>query len=103
MDTLGRSTFVVGLRFKNIIAFARGGADPFGLANRLPIEDPWAYQHITSWNFLPFQLQHAGQATAWVVQLAFGLWWAALVALVWTLWRLHRALRDAELIRTGLR
>jgi len=92
METLGRSTFVVGLRMKNIVEFARGGMDPFGLANRLPIEDPWAYQHITSWNFLPFQLQHSGEAPGWVVMLAFALWGGALTGLIWTLWRLWRGL-----------
>jgi hypothetical protein len=92
METLGRSIFVVGLRFKNIIEFARGRTDPFGLANRLPNEDLWAYEHITSWNFLPFQLQHAGQAPGWVVELAFALWCAALLGLVWTLWRLRGVL-----------
>jgi hypothetical protein len=103
METLGRSTFVVGLRFKNIVEFARGGVDPFGLANRLSIEDPWAYQHITSWNFLPFQLLQAGEAPAWVVQLAFVLWSAVLVALVWTLWRLRRAVAGVRSTPTGLR
>jgi hypothetical protein len=93
METMGRSIFVVGQRIKNIIEFARGGLDPFGLASRLPNEDLWAYEHITTWNFLPFQLQHAGQAPAWVVQLAFGLWGAGLVALALTLTRLRRAIR----------
>jgi hypothetical protein len=93
METLGRSTFVVGLRFKNMVEFARGGMDPFGLADRLQIEDPWAYQHITTWNFLPFQLQHAGAAPVWVVQVAFVLWGAGLVALALTFSRLIRVLR----------
>jgi hypothetical protein len=93
METLGRSTFVVGLRFKNMVEFARGGMDPFGLADRLQIEDSWAYQHITTWNFLPFQLQHAGAAPVWVVQVAFVLWGAGLVALALTFSRLIRVLR----------
>jgi hypothetical protein len=92
LETLGRPVFVVALRFRNIVEFARGKADAFGLASRLPDQDPWAYEHITSWNFLPFQLQHAGQAPAWVVQLAFALWAASLIALAWTLVRLGKAL-----------
>jgi hypothetical protein len=103
MDLLGRSAFVVGLRIKNIVEFARGKMDPFGLANRPGIYDEWDYQHITSWNFLPFQLQHAGQAPGWVVQIAFVLWGAALVGLVWTLWRLKKALARSGAIRTDLR
>ena len=101
MDILGRSTFVVGLRFKNIVEFALGRIDPFGLAGA--IDDPWDYQHITSWNFLPFQLHHAGQAPAWAVQIAFALWGAALVALVLTLIRLRWAVAGAGLTRTDLR
>jgi hypothetical protein len=103
MELLGRSTFVVELRIKNIVEFARGKMDPFGLANRPGIYDQWDYEHITSWNFLPFQLQHAGQAPAWVVLVAFGLWWAVLIGLVWTLWRLRSVLLREGLTRTGLR
>ena len=92
METLGRSTFVVGLRFKNIVAFVGGAPDPFGLASRLQVEDPWAYEHITTWNFLPFQLRHAGQAPGWAVHIAFAIWGSALVGLVLTLWRLRGSL-----------
>jgi hypothetical protein len=102
METLGRSVFVVGLRFKNIFAFSRGTVDPFGLASRLPTEDPWAYQKITSWNFLPFQLQHAGQAPSWVVQLVFALWGAALIGLLWTLMRLRKVIASEKLTPTDL-
>jgi hypothetical protein len=102
METLGRSIFVVGLRIKNIVAFAGGRMDPFGLAHQSGVYDDWDYQHITSWNFLPFQLQHAGQAPAWVVQLVFTIWWAGLVGLVWTLWRLRGALAGSGPTRTGL-
>jgi hypothetical protein len=100
-EMLGRSTFVVGLRFKNIVEFALGRTDPFGLAGR--VDDAWDYQHITSWNFLPFQLHHAGQAPAWAVQLTFAMWGGAVVALIWTLWRLHRAVAEAGPTRTDLR
>jgi hypothetical protein len=100
MDMLGRSSFVVGLRFKNIVEFALGRVDPFGLANA--VDDPWDYQHLTSWNFLPFQLQHAGQAPAWVVQLTLALWWAGLVGLILTLWRLRKSVARNGPTPTGL-
>jgi uncharacterized membrane protein len=100
MDMLGRSSFVVGLRFKNIIKFALGRVDPFGLAGA--IDDPWDYQHITSWNLLPFQLQHIGQTPAWVVRLTFALWWAVLIALVCTLWRLRSTVAATWIRPTGL-
>jgi hypothetical protein len=94
MDIVGRSAFVVGLRFKNIVRFALGRVDPFGLAGA--VDDAWDYEHITSWNFLPFQLQHAGQAPAWVVALAFVLWGAGVIGLTWTLWRLRWAVAGAR-------
>jgi hypothetical protein len=101
MVTLGRSIFVVGLRFKNMLVFASGKADPFGLASWLPNEDSWAFEHITTWNFLPFQLQHAGQAPAWVVQLVFALWGVGLVALALTLTWLWIVLKGARPIRNS--
>ena len=101
MEMLGRSSYVVGLRFRNIVEFALGRVNPFGLANA--VDDAWDYQHITSWNFLPFQLQHAGYAPARVVQLTFAMWGVALVALVLTLVRLRWAVAGAELTRTDLR
>jgi hypothetical protein len=94
LQTLTRPVFVVALRFKNIVEFALGKPDAFRLAHSLPSEDPWAWQHITTWNVLPFQLQHAGQAPAWVVQLAFALWAASLIALAFALVLLHKAPYD---------
>jgi hypothetical protein len=47
--------------------------------------DAWDYQHITCWNFLPFVLRRMGAAPAWVVDLAFVAWGAAMVALIYSL------------------
>jgi hypothetical protein len=92
METLGHPTFVIGLRLENIAAFAAGKMDAWGLNNHAMTEDAWDYIHITSWNFLPFQLQRAGFAPAWVVKLAFAVWAASLMALAAVLWRLRKAL-----------
>jgi hypothetical protein len=46
METLGHPTFVIALRFKNIIAFAVGKMDAWGLNNHAMTEDPWDYVHI---------------------------------------------------------
>ena len=71
METLGHPTFVIALRVKNIVAFALGKMDAWGLNNHAMTEDPWDYVHITTWNFLPFVLRRVGVAPAWVVDIAF--------------------------------
>lgn len=88
METLGHPTFVIALRFKNIVAFAFGKMDAWGLNNHAMTEDPWDYVHITTWNFLPFLLKRVGEAPAWVVRITFLLWGAALASLAWTLVKL---------------
>ncbi len=93
METLGQPTFVVVLRFKNILAFALGKMDAWGLNNHAMTEDPWDYVHITCWNFLPFVLRRVGEAPAWVVRIAFAFWYAALAALAATLLRLRSVTR----------
>ena len=62
METLGHPTFVIALRFKNIVAFALGKMDAWGLNTEAMSEDPWDYVHITTWNFLPFLLRRVGAA-----------------------------------------
>ena len=92
METLGHPTFVIALRMQNIVAFALGKMDAWGLNNHAMTEDPWDYVHITTWNFLPFLLRRVGVAPAWVVHVAFAAWSAGLAALATVLWRLHRVL-----------
>jgi hypothetical protein len=91
METLGHPTFVIVLRLKNIVAFALGKMDAWGLNTETLAQDPWDYVHITTWNFLPFLLHRVGAAPAWVVETAFAVWGAALAALAAALWRLKRA------------
>ena len=98
METLGHPTFVIALRFKNILAFALGKMDAWGLNTPAMSEDQWDYVHITTWNFLPFLLRRVGAAPEWVVKTTFALWFAAVAALAWVLSRLGRAvLRSSEL------
>jgi hypothetical protein len=82
METLGHPTFVVGLRCKNIVAFALGRMQAWGLNNESMTQDPWDYVHITTWNFLPFLLRRVGVAPGWVVDLAFAAWGAGSAALL---------------------
>ena len=81
MDTLGHPTFVIGLRMKNIVAFSLGKMDEWGLTNDSMTYDPWDYQHISAFNFLPFLLARIGKATQWVVHLTLAIWCAALALL----------------------
>jgi hypothetical protein len=94
MDTLGHPTFVIALRIKNIVAFALGKMDAWGLNNDDMADDPWDYVHITTWNFLPSLLKRSGFAPAWAVRLAFAVWYAGLAALAATLWRIRTVLAD---------
>jgi len=90
METRGHPTFVVALRFKNIAAFALGQMDAWSLTNENMTYDPWDYVHITCWNFLPFLLRRVGAAPAWVVKIAFAVWYAGLAAFAWSLLRLRK-------------
>jgi len=82
LDTLGHPTFIVALRFKNIIAFALGKMDQWGLVNESMQQDPWDYVHITTYNFLPFLLARVGEAAGWVVHLLTAIWFTVLAALI---------------------
>ena len=94
METLGHPTFVVGLRFENIVAFALGKMDAWGLNNHAMTQDSWDYVHITTWNFLPFVLRRVGEAPGWVVKLCLSVWIAGIGALAWVLWRLRLVLEE---------
>ncbi|HVI07139.1 MAG TPA: hypothetical protein VND65_02475 [Candidatus Binatia bacterium] len=88
MESLGHPTFVVWLRFKNIVAFALGKMDAWGLNDEAMTQDPWDYVHITTWNFLPFLLRRVGVAPEWVVKTAFAVWFASIGALTGSVARL---------------
>ena len=94
METLGHPTFVIALRAKNMVAFAFGKMDAWGLNTEAMHWDPWDYVHITTWNFLPFLLRRVGAAPGWLVNTAFALWIAAIGALAWVLGQLRNALRE---------
>ena len=97
METLGHPTFVIALRLKNIIAFALGKMDAWGLNNDSMSEDKWDYVHITTWNFLPFLLRRVGATPGWVVKSAFAVWLVMLAALGAVLLRLRNSLRAIAL------
>jgi hypothetical protein len=96
MDSFGHPTFVIELRMKNIVAFALGKMNAWGLVTPDMTYDPWDYVHITTWNFLPWLLRRVGVAPSWVVNVAFAVWGIALAALIVTLWRLWRVTVQAD-------
>ncbi len=81
LDTFGHPTFIIGLRLRNIVAFALGKMDAWALTNDSMSYDPWDYVHITTWNFLPFLLARVGKAASWIVDVAKIIWFVALAAL----------------------
>jgi hypothetical protein len=96
METFGPHTFVVPLRFKNIVAFALGRRAAWGLNTPAMFEDPWDAAHITTWNFLPSLLRHIGVAPLWAVHVLYVVWVLIAIALVFTAVRLIRILRQNE-------
>ncbi len=90
METLGHPTFVIGLRFENIAAFALGKMHAWGLNNEAMTQDPWDYVHITTWNFLPFLLRRVGAAPGWVVDVAFAVWGVGVAAFLYVSGKLLR-------------
>jgi hypothetical protein len=96
METLGHPTFVIALRFKNIVAFALGKMDAWGLNTDEMGYDQWDYVHISTWNFFPFLLRRVGAAPRWVVDTAFAIWGVALAALAATTGKLRAATRASS-------
>jgi len=91
-EAFGHPIWVVAQRQVNIVAFALGKMEAWGLLNKAMIEDHWDYLHLTSWNFLPFLLQRIGQAPQWAVAIAFTVWGAGLAALAAVSVRLGKVL-----------
>jgi len=104
MELLGHPTFVVALRLENVVAFALGKMDAWGLGTHAMTEDPWDYVHIDTWNFLPFLLRRVGAAPSWAVNIAFLVWGTGLAALAGVLLRLRQVLNhplQADRAQTG--
>ncbi len=96
MEDLGHPRFVIALRFKNIVAFALGKMDAWGLNTDAMGYDQWDYVHITTWNFLPFLLRRVGAAPRWVVNAVFAVWGAGLATLGAVMWRLRNVIETQE-------
>ena len=89
-ETLGHPTFVIALRAGKYCRLCARQNERVGFEQRPDDPDPWDYMHITCWNFLPFLLGRVGEAPAWVVRVAFAIWFTALAALAATLVRIRQ-------------
>jgi hypothetical protein len=96
-DDLGHPQWVIWLRMKNIVAFGLGKMGTWGLVTDSMKYDQWDYQHITTWNFLPFVLGRMGAAPMRVVNAALTVWALGIAFLICTLVALRRAsMRDSR-------
>jgi hypothetical protein len=99
-ETLGHPTWVILLRFKNILARALGKSAAWAMTSqdRFPAmyQDPWDAQHITTWYFLPSLLRHIGVAPMWAVYVLYVVWAAVAIAMLYVGLRLLRSLRSAD-------
>jgi hypothetical protein len=101
-ENMGHPMFIIALRFKNILAFALGKMQGWGLITEAMGQDPWDYVHITTWNFLPFLLRRVGATPNGLVDAAFVVWGAAVALLAAVLYRLLLSLPDSpETIAEG--
>ena len=98
-DDLGHPQWVIWLRFKNIVAFALGKMDAWGLNTDSMGYDQWDYQHLTCWNFLPFVLRRMGAAPKWMVDMALAIWGFAIVGLITVLAALGRTVEQKDRVR----
>jgi hypothetical protein len=82
MQSFGRHTWVVFLRFKNIAARMLDRNAAWGLNSPSIYQDPWDAVHLTTWNFLPSLLRHVGVAPLWAVWVLYAVWLTATLALI---------------------
>ena len=88
METLGHPTFVVGLRFKNIVAVPLGKVDRWGLSNEDTREVGGI--HSNTPYFLPFLLKKDGSVSNAAASGLIAAWLIALAALIAVLFFIQR-------------
>src|SRR6185437_9587916 len=98
-DDFRHPQWVIWLRFKNIVAFALGKMNAWGLNTDSMGYDQWDYQHLTCWNFLPFVLRRMGAAPKWMVDMALAIWGFAIVGLITVLAALGRTVEQKDRVR----
>jgi hypothetical protein len=85
VKTMGHPTFVVGLRFKNIIADALGKYEAWGLTNDWMWKDWWQRFHSTTPYFLPFMLWRDNSVESGTAHALITGWFLLFMVLIGTL------------------
>jgi hypothetical protein len=93
METLGHPTFVVGLRFKNIVAVTLGKADEWGLSNE---DTRVGGIRSNTLYFLPFLLKKDGSISKTIADGLIAAWLVALATLVAVLLFIQRNARRGD-------
>ena len=91
MTILGNHVFVIGLRFLNIIAFAFGTMERWGLSNQL-IRSGF----MNSPYFFPFLVMRRGTACGWKLAVLFAGWIYLLIAVIMLLFMIRGKIRSSE-------
>jgi hypothetical protein len=97
MMTLGHPTFVIGLRFLNIIAFATGMTDRWGLSNQSTLLD--RSSPLNTPYFFPFLVMRRGTAVGWKLALLIAGWISLLTTLMGVIFLISARIRQSEEIR----
>lgn len=80
--SMGHPTFVVGLRFKNILADILGKYTQWGLTNNWIWGDEWQRFHSTTPYFMPFMLWRDGSVELGVARALIAVWFLLAAALI---------------------
>jgi len=92
MNTLGHPTFVIGLRFENIVAVMLNKVQAWGLSNSWTWDDPWQRLRSTTPYFLPFLLSKNPDVPHWLAHTLEAAWFGLLAGLVAVLAAIRRGL-----------
>jgi hypothetical protein len=92
--TMRRPVFVVGLRFVNIVAYALGTTERWGLANQYTRSAPPS--SLTGPFFFPFLVLHRGAAPPAKEAALMTVWACTLGVLLWLLYRASVEIRASE-------
>ena len=97
--TRGHPTFVVGLRFKNIIADILGKYEQWGLTNDWMWKDQWQRFHSTTPYFMPFMLWRDRSVQPGTALALIAAWFLLLVALIGALLLVRSKARRKDFIQ----
>jgi hypothetical protein len=97
--SMGHPTFVVGLRFKNIIADILGKYEQWGLTNDWMWKDQWQRFHSTTPYFMPFMLWRDRSVQPGTAHALITAWFLLLVALIGTLLLVRAKARRKDFIQ----